>query len=136
MVEGLFQGGDMQTRYVFATVFGVSETVMHRSSRLLKYEIGSDVRGRPVSVRTMLLQLGQDPEETARLLMLVEPLTAVGRLTRLVAGFMIDGEAAADPAAVARAALSYAGRVVTQAQAYPEINFLQRLLRRLRRPRP
>lgn len=123
----------MDNRFVFASMFGVSDMDADRAQRLLAFEIGQDQRGDAVSVRSMLAQQGHDPEDVARLLMLVPPLDAVARLTRLMAGFVIDGEIAADPAAAARAALAHAGRVVTAAQMYPELGWLRRALAMLRR---
>lgn len=118
----------MSAHYVFATVFGASDAVANRAAKLLAYELGRERSGGAVSVRVMLRRSGLDPDDAARDLMLIDPMAAVGRLTRLIGRFLIDGEAAADPAAAARAALAHAGRVVTQAQLHPELDLLLRLV--------
>lgn len=124
----------MAAHLAFAAVFGVSEAVTHRAGLLLAYELGRDGGG-PVSVATMLQRLDLDPDETALRLMLADPIDAVTRLTRMIARFTIDGEYAADAAAAARAALTYAGRVVDNAQLHPEIALLFKLFGALRRRR-
>lgn len=107
---------------------GWSAAVEERAKRLLRYQLGTDGRGSPVTVRTMLARCGYDPVASARFLMTIPPLTAVRELTKTVAGFRIDGEPNPDPAATARAALSFAGRAVAADELHPERRFVAGLV--------
>jgi hypothetical protein len=119
----------MLSRIAFSAYYGVSEAVIERARRLLAFEIGSRRDGTPVTVAAMLVAADVDPQDWAQWLMIVDPMAAVGKLTDMIGRFLIDGEPAPDPAAVARAALSHAGRVVTWREAHPEVDFLQGLVR-------
>lgn len=123
----------MSHHLVFSAVFGVSGLTVERAERLLGFELGRRRDGSLVTVAVMLTLLGIDPEFGAQRLMLVDPLVAVGDLTRLVARLQIDGVPATDPAAVARAALSHAGRAVTWWEIHPEVVWLLRLVERVGR---
>ncbi len=117
---------------MITTVVGWSETVEERARRLLRFEIGAEgPNGTPVTVATMLARCNYDPLEHARLLIVAPPLAAVKELTRIVGLFEIQGERCSDPAAMARAALSHAGRVVTHQELYPELYFVLTLFANL-----
>lgn len=103
---------------------GWSEAVEERARRLLRYPVGTEGQGVPVTVRTMLARCDRDPVDSARFLMTIPPLMAVGELTDIIAGFRIDGEPCPDPAAAARAALSFAGRAVAAHELHPERRFI------------
>lgn len=103
---------------------GWSEAVEERAKRLLRYQVGTEGQGSPVTVQTMLARCDYDPVASARFLMTIPPLTAVRELTKTVARFRIDGEPCPDPAAIARAALSFAGRAVAVHELHPERQFV------------
>ena len=119
---------------------GWSEAVEERAQRLLRYQLGTEGEGVPVTVQTMLVRCGFDPVASARVLMVVPPLVAVGELTKTVADFQIDGTPCPDPAETARAALSFAGRAVAMHELHPERRFvagiIALLLGNIRRGRP
>jgi hypothetical protein len=91
---------------------GCSPTILYRSERLLKFTLGTEKSGAPVTVATMLARLDHDPVEAARHLIRVWPEEAVAQLARASAAFRIDGSSCPDPEALARTALAYAGRAV------------------------
>ena len=107
---------------------GWSEAVEERAKRFLDFRLGTEKDGAPVTMATLLARDHYDPVASARLLMIVPPLTAQRDLMRMVAQFRIDGEPCPDPTAVARAALSYAGRAVAMHEIHPERRWLAALL--------
>lgn len=107
---------------------GWSEAVEERAKRLLRYQIGTEAGGAVVTVQTMLARCGYDPVASARFLMCIPPLMAVRELTKTVTQFQIDGQPCPDPAAVARAALSHAGRAVAGHELHPERRFVVNIL--------
>lgn len=119
---------------------GWSEAVEERAKRLLRYQVGTEGDGAPVTVQTMLARCGFDPVASARFLMVIPPLVAVCELTKTIAGFQIDGMPCPDPAETARAALSFAGRAVAMHELHPERRFvagiIASLLENIRPGRP
>ncbi|WP_448205799.1 hypothetical protein [Azospirillum sp. sgz302134] len=107
---------------------GWSEAVEERARRLLGYQVGTEGHGAPVTVQSMLARCGYDPVASARFLMTIPPLMAVRELTKTVARFRIDGEPCPDPAALARAALSHAGRAVAVHELHPERQFVANII--------
>lgn len=107
---------------------GWSEAVEERAKRLLRYQVGTEGGGAPVTVQTMLVRCGFDPVASARFLMVIPPLVAVCELSKTIAGFQIDGAPCPDPAETARAALSFAGRAVAVHELHPERRFVARIL--------
>jgi len=107
---------------------GWSEAVEERAKRLLAFRLGTEGDGVPVTMQTLLERCHHDPVASARFLMIVPPLTAQRELSRTIAHFVVDGEPCPDPAAVARAALSYAGRAVAMHEIHPERQWLATLL--------
>ncbi len=104
---------------------GWSEAVEERAKRLLRYQVGTEgPAGVPVTVQTMFERCGYTPVSSARFLMCIPPLTAVRELTKTVARFEIDGKACPDPAGIAKAALSFAGRAVAVHEVHPERRFV------------
>ena len=106
---------------------GWSEAVEERAKRLLDFRLGVE-EGVPATMATLLARAHCDPVASARFLMIIPPLAAQRELTRMVAHFRIDGEPCSDPAAVARAALSYAGRAVAMHEIHPERQWLATVL--------
>lgn len=107
---------------------GWSEAVEERAKRLLRYQIGTEGEGAAVTVQTMLARCDYDPVASARFLMSIPPLMAVRELSKTVARFQIDGEPCPDPAAMARAALSHAGRAVAAHELHPERRFVANII--------
>lgn len=107
---------------------GWSEAVEERAKRLLDFHLGVQANGASVTVATMLARCQFDPVASARFLMIVPPLTAQRELAETMARFQIDGCACPDPAAMARSALSYAGRAVAVHEIHPERLWLANLL--------
>ena len=107
---------------------GWSEAVEERAKKLLDFPLGTEGDGVPVTVATMFVRCQFDPVASARFLMIIPPLTAQRELTRTMARFRIDGCACPDPAAMARSALSYAGRAVAMHEIHPERLWLANLL--------
>lgn len=104
---------------------GWSAAVEERSKRLLSFQVGTEEGGgRPVRISTLFVRRNLDPVNTARYLMVLPPMQAVGELARLLSGCTIDGTPCPAPAAIARAALSHAGRVVDKAAMHPERQFV------------
>lgn len=112
-------------------IAGWSEAIDYRAEKFLLFQVGTNRVGQPVTVRTMLACRGLDPIASGRFLMLLPPLTAVSELSQTLRNFDIDGIPCPDPMAIARAALSHAGRVVDIADIYPERLLLARIWRRL-----
>jgi len=107
---------------------GWSEAVEERAKRLLAYQIGTEGEEAAITVQTMLARCDYDPVASARFLMAIPPLTAVRELTKTIAHFRIDGEPCPDPAAMARAALSHAGRAVAVHELHPERRFVANII--------
>lgn len=107
---------------------GWSEAVEERAKRLLRFTVGTEGDGMPITVATMFARCHLDPVHSARLLMIVPPLVAQQELTGIVVRFRIDGEACQDPSGLACAALSHAGRAVTTYELHPERQWLANLL--------
>ncbi len=104
---------------------GWSEAVEERAQRLLRYQVGTEgPDGVPVTVQTMFERCGFTPVASARFLMCIPPLTAMHELTKTVTRFRIDGEVCPDPAGMAKAALSFAGRAVAVHELHPERRFV------------
>lgn len=106
---------------------GWSEAVEERAKRILAFRLGTE-HGVPVTMATMLARCHFDPVASARFLMIIPPLTAQRELTKTIARFRIDGKPCPDPAAVACAALSHAGRAVAMHEIHPERQWLASLL--------
>lgn len=106
---------------------GWSDAVEERAKRLLDFRLGNE-DGVPVTMATMLARCHYDPVASARFLMIIPPLTAQRELGKTVARFRLDGEPCSDPVAVARAALSFAGRAVAMHEIHPERQWLASLL--------
>ena len=106
---------------------GWSDAVEERAKRLLDFSLGTE-DGVPVTMATMLARCHYDPVASARFLMIIPPLTAQRELMKTVACFRIGGEPCPDPAATARAALSFAGRAVAMHEIHPERQWLANLL--------
>ena len=101
---------------------GWSAAVEERSKRLLSFQVGTEEDGgRPIRMSTLFARRDLDPVNTARYLMVLPPLQAVSELARLLSGCTIDGIPCPAPGAVARSALSHAGRVVDLEALYPEL---------------
>jgi len=107
---------------------GWSEAVEERAKRFLGFVVGTEGDGLPITAATMLARCHLDPVTSARFLMLIPPQKAVRELTRIIAGFRIDGEPCPDPLATAQAALSFAGRAVTVDELHPERRWVANLI--------
>jgi len=107
---------------------GWSEAVEERAQRLLTFPLGTETNGASVTVATMFARCQFDPVASARFLMIIPPLMAQRELTKTIARFHIDGHPCPDPAAMARCALSYAGRAVTMQEIHPERRWLANLV--------
>lgn len=99
---------------------GWSEAVEERAKRLLRYQVGTEGNGAVVTVQTMLARCDYDPVASARFFMMIPPLMAVRELAKTIGRFRIDGESCPDPTALARSALSFAGRAVAVHELHPE----------------
>jgi len=89
-----------------------SPTVLHRSERLLRFTLGMEAAGTPITVATMLARQGLDPHAAAQRLNCLGPADAVHHLAAVIARAEIDGAPCPDPRGLAREALSFAGRAV------------------------
>ncbi len=108
---------------------GWSAAVEERSKRLLSYQVGTEEGGgRPVRISTLFVRRDLDPVNTARYLMVLPPLQAIGELARLLSGCTIDDTPCPAPGAIARAALAYAGRAVDIDAIHPERRFVLSIL--------
>jgi hypothetical protein len=95
---------------------GCSATVEVRADRLLRYELGTERTGAPVTVATMFARSTDehDPLHLAQHIIRIPPGLAVAALAEWLDGFTIDGNlpGPAQALALARAALVHAGRAV------------------------
>jgi hypothetical protein len=94
------------------TLKGCTPVIAERARRLLKFELGHEGTGVPVTVATMFARCQADPAPTAEHLMRIPPRDAVDYLSDWIRSFCIDGETCPSPDMLARAALAYAGRAV------------------------
>ena len=94
------------------TLKGCTLAVEERARRLLKFELGHEHTGAPVTVATLFARCHVDPQETAQHLMRIPPRDAVDYLADWILSLPIDGEFCPAPRALARAALADAGRAV------------------------
>lgn len=94
------------------TFKGCSLAVSERARRLLRFELGSELGGAPITVATMFARRNRDPVAAAEHLIRIAPHDAVDYLAEEIACLLIDGETCPAPHGLARSALAHAGRAV------------------------
>jgi hypothetical protein len=93
---------------------GCSAAVVERADRLLRFELGTERTGAPVTVATMFARSTDEyePVHLAQHIIRIPPQQAVAALAEWLDGFAIDGEIRGPAQTLARAALAHAGRAV------------------------